>query len=223
MRRLKLQSEVRRDQIAGAVLEVLSSAGMSGLNVGAVARRVGLAPSALYRHYPSKEAMLDATLERMAARVEANAKRAEEESRDALEALGRLLALHVEMIRETRGLPVLMLTQLAYGRAARRERLHALIGGFTARLTEMVKAGQRAGCIRADLDPDTLALMFIGLFQPGAVFWRLSDGGFDITRHARLAWRVFSSAIRAPGAAGAGGKARAAGARRGSARTREGR
>ncbi len=38
--------------------------------------------------------------------------------------------------------------------------------------------------------------MFIGLFQPAAFLWSLSDGGFDVTRQARDAWPVFRDALR---------------------------
>jgi hypothetical protein len=41
--------------------------------------------------------------------------------------------------------------------------------------------------------------MFLGLIQPGAILWQLSDGDFDVAEHASRAWRVLAEAIRPTG------------------------
>jgi hypothetical protein len=58
-----------------------------------------------------------------------------------------------------------------------------------------MRQGQHAGRIRADVTPDTLALLFLGLIQPPAFLWHLSGEAFDLTAHTDQAWQVFSGAI----------------------------
>ena len=58
----KLETDVRQDQIAQAALNVISSHGLKALSVARVARQVGLVTSAIYRHFHSKDAVLDAVL-----------------------------------------------------------------------------------------------------------------------------------------------------------------
>jgi AcrR family transcriptional regulator len=208
MRRQKLRTEVRKDQIAEAVLDLVTRGGLSALSVAAVAHRVGVTPSALYRHFPSKGAMLDATLERIEQRVRENVRIAEEQAADPLEALGVLLARHVEMVRQSRGVPLVLFSDDVYFRpTGHRERLKSLILGYAELVAGLVQKGQRAGRIRRDIDPETLGVMFLGLFQPGAILWHLTDGGFDITRQAREAWKVFRSAIETPARAHAARRA----------------
>ena len=38
-------------------------------------------------------------------------------------------------------------------------------------------------------------MMFFGIIVPAGVLWHLTDGGFDVTRHAERSWRVLNSAI----------------------------
>jgi AcrR family transcriptional regulator len=196
MRRVKLHTEVRRDQIAEAVLAVAAEGGLSELSVAAVAHHVGISPSALYRHFPSKEAMLEATLERLGAQLLENVERARREARDPLEALGRLLMLHVQIVRESHGIPLTMFSEGFFHSPRRRERLVHVIGRFRTAIAGLVREAQRQELVRRDLDAETLALMFIGLFQPAAVLWHLTSGRFDITAHARRAWAVFRDSIR---------------------------
>lgn len=198
-RRIRLESRVRRDQIAEAVLSIAGEEGIQGLSVAAVAHRVGITPSALYRHYPSKEAMLLATLERIGDHWIQNAARARREAHDPLEALRTLLMIHVQMIRDSSGMPFLLFSEGSpRSQEQRRQGLLTVIGRFRNAVVGLVTEAQQAGLVRNDLAPDTLALMFIGLFQPGAIMWHLTRGRFDVTGHARRAWALFEDAIRPP-------------------------
>ncbi|NIQ01450.1 MAG: TetR family transcriptional regulator, partial [Nitrospinaceae bacterium] len=56
-------SESRKDQILQAALGLVATQGLQGLNMAALARRVGLVPSALYRHFKGRDEILDAVIE----------------------------------------------------------------------------------------------------------------------------------------------------------------
>lgn len=58
----KLDTEVRQDQIAQAALSLVASHGLKGLSMTRVARRVGIVPSAIYRHFKDKDAVLNAAI-----------------------------------------------------------------------------------------------------------------------------------------------------------------
>jgi hypothetical protein len=68
---------------------------------------------------------------------------------------------------------------------------------YLGQVAEIIREGQRAGHLRADLAPDTLSVMFLGLVQPAAILWLMSAGEFDIAGHAERAWLIFSEMIRA--------------------------
>jgi hypothetical protein len=39
--------------------------------------------------------------------------------------------------------------------------------------------------------------MFLGLVQPPALLWHLSEGGFDVTQYVERAWNLLSETLRA--------------------------
>lgn len=199
----KLQSRVRREQIAEAVLKLIAVKGVNGLSVAAVARRIGLVPSALYRHFRTKDQMLDAALDLIGTRLLGIVEVACREAKGhSLESLRRLLMSHVDLIRENRGIPRIVFSEDIYnGRPDRRPRVYAMICAYLDRVAEIIRRGQRLGEIRRDIGPQSAAVMFLGLVQPSAILWHMSDGGLDVTKQARRAWRVFSNAIRDRGAA----------------------
>lgn len=59
----------RRDEVLRSALELLDEVGLDDLTVRRLAERRGVAPSALYRHFPSKAALVDAMVEAIAGRA----------------------------------------------------------------------------------------------------------------------------------------------------------
>jgi AcrR family transcriptional regulator len=194
--RRHLPAAERREQIARVALDLIAHHGLKGLSMAAVARRLGLVPSAIYRHFRSKDELIDATLELIAARLEHNVREATRVPGDSLDVVGRLLELHIELIRDAQAIPRLIFSdEVHWRRPERKRRIHAMLAHYLEHIAEAVRAGQRAGRIRADLDPETVGFMYLGLIQPAGVLWYLTDGRFDVTRQVRKAWGVLRSAI----------------------------
>jgi len=59
MRAQKTETEVRQEQIIEAALELIGAEGVGALNIAGIAEQVGIVPSALYRHFKSKDVVLD--------------------------------------------------------------------------------------------------------------------------------------------------------------------
>lgn len=58
----------RRDEVLTAALELLDEVGLDALTTRRLAERLGVQPGALYRHFESKRALLDAMVEHVVTR-----------------------------------------------------------------------------------------------------------------------------------------------------------
>jgi AcrR family transcriptional regulator len=198
MAREKLDTEIRQEQIAQAALSLIASRGIRGLSVAAVARRVGLVPSGIYRHFAGKDEVLSIALDYIGERLLANVHAAAADTADPLERLRRLLLRHVGMLRQNQGILRIMFSEDAYGdRPARRTKVLRMIQAYVEAIAGIVRDGQREKRLRSDADPHTVALMFLGLIQPAAILWHMSDGTFDVTEHCEKAWTILARAIAA--------------------------
>jgi AcrR family transcriptional regulator len=199
MRAEKLTTEVRQDQIAEAALQLIAAEGVSGLSLAGIARRVGLVPSAIYRHYRSKDEVLDAAIDHLGARLHHNLDLAAEESPDPLERLHDLLTRHVRLIRENQAIPRIIFSEAVYGgHTERKRKVRGIITRYMDGIAAFVREGQAQRRIRPDLDPGVAAVHFLGLILPAAILWHLNDGRFDVTRQVERAWRTFRAGIESP-------------------------
>lgn len=192
----KLGTNVRKQQIAQAALGLVSSHGLPGLSIAGIARRVGLVPSAVYRHFKNKDQVIDALLDLIHARLLGNVKVITEETADPLERLQRLLLLHIQLLRENQGILRLVFSQeVMNGQPERKSKIRDTVAAYLGAIGDLVQQGQGKGVIRADLEAGAIAVAFLGMIQPAAIIWHLSEGNFDLACHAQRAWNIFLTGI----------------------------
>lgn len=193
---LKFATEIRREQIVQEALELIAAGGMKGFNVARLADRVGFAPSAIYHHFKGKDAILDAVLDLLQSRLQSNLTFVHQTYQDPVEQLRELLAAHARLVLGYSALPRILFSEDVYGKnTARKTRLNGIIMGYLQEVANIISRGQETGLFRTELDPNTLAVMFLGLLQPTAILWHLSEGKFDATQQVERAWPIFLDAV----------------------------
>jgi len=195
----RLHTKERRQQMARAALAVIGERGLRGLSVAAVARRVGVVPSALYRHFRGKDELLVAALEALRERLHENVRLASRPGRHPLESLREIIVRHAALIRENAALPrILFADEIHAGQAERRARVLRYITEYIAELEGLIRQGQELGQVRRDVDARDAAFMCLGVIQPPTLFWLLTRGDYDADRQIERAWGIFSRRVLAP-------------------------
>lgn len=194
----KLHTEIRQQQIAQAALGLIAQHGARRVSVASVARRVGLVPSALYRHFGGKDAIIDAVFDLIRERLLDNVYQVAAATPHALDRLGQIVARQVTMLQQERGmLHVVFSGEAPPTKHGRRAKVLRIVEAYLRALADIVRAGQREGTIRPEIDPDTVALLVLGVVQPAVLLWHMSEGRaqLDVERHAREAWSLVRKAI----------------------------
>ncbi len=194
----KMETALRQEQITQAALNIVSSSGLNALSIAAIADRIGLVPSAIYRHFKGKEEVLDAVLDLVRDMLMKNVAAIYEETNDPVERLKRLLMRHIKMIKGNKGIPRIIFAEDLYKtKPERKQKVYDNLKRYLTKVSEIIRQGQEEEQIRKDVEPMTLSVMFLGLIQPSAIMWHLSDGEFDAEKQAKKAWRIFEGEIRA--------------------------
>jgi AcrR family transcriptional regulator len=194
----KLDSEIRREQIVEAALGLVAEYGLRRLSIAAVARRVGLVPSGIYRHYKNKDEIVSAVLDFLGRRVMGNVEAARAAHSAGLDRLRATLMGHIRFIREGRAIPRIIFSDDVHsGHPDRKQQVLRILTAYRGQLAEMIRQGQQEGAVRGDVDPDDAAMMFFGVIVPAGILWHLTEGGFDVTKHAERCWHLFHDMIAA--------------------------
>lgn len=197
---LKIKNGGRQEQIARTALAVVAQHGLNYLNIGTLACEVGVAPSAIYRYFPSKDAMLKSVLELIAKLLQENVVAVCRKAPDSLEQLHLLMQRHVNLASQNAGIPrILFSEQIFAGDAGRRNLVDQTFHGYLGEIARIIRAGQRQGHIRPTVPADVASVMFLGLIQPAVILQLISEGNFNAARHAERAWKLFREMLQVPG------------------------
>ena len=159
--RTRKPTEVRRREIAEAVLRVIGEQGATSLTAATIAAEVGITPGALFRHFPSLARILEAAVERAVEETEATFP---DPGGAPIERLMAIAAARIDLFRRNRGIAWLLLSDQVYltlpeGALAR---LRGLVGRSRKFLLDAIRAGAKGGTIRSDIDPEILLVLFTG-------------------------------------------------------------
>ena len=197
MPKKRLGTEIRQDQIAEAALDIVSYDGIRALSVAAVAEKVGIVPSAIYRHFKNKSQIVSAVLQLIQTRLNAHFQDVVKLDLEPVEKLHLLLNRHIELISKNNAIPrIIFSEEVLGGMPEKQQQLYGIIQDVIRNVSAIVIEGQGNGSIRKDLPPENIAVSFIGMIQPAAIIWNLSNGEFDLVRHSQKAWQLYSEAIR---------------------------
>jgi AcrR family transcriptional regulator len=192
----KIRTAIRKEQIAQAALDIIGEQGVAELSVAAVAQRIGLVPSALYRHYRRKDQILDAVLELIGSRLMVNVAAVNQEADDPLERLRLLVARHVDMIRQNQVIVRIVFSEAIYGHhQAWRTKIQTILHAYLQAIADLIRQGQQRDNIHPDIDPEVAAIFFLGLVQPPAILWHITNGYFDLDHQVTSAWEIFRRGI----------------------------
>jgi len=197
VRARKQRTAVRQKVIAEEALGMVAIHGLPGMSIADLAQRVGLVPSGIYRHFKGKEEILEAVLDLIRERLYAIVDEVSRTTSDPLERLGRVLHLHLDLIQKSPAIPRIVFSEGIFSENDhRRTQVRQIVEGYLEKVTEIIYLGQKEGRIRPDVEPKTVAIMFLGLIQPLIILSHTTDGKFDVTRHVQQAWPLFLELIQ---------------------------
>lgn len=150
------------------------------ITTGAIAKRMGVTQGALFRHFPSKDAILQAVMEWVSERLLARIDKATSAAVSPLDALEAAFIAHIEFISEHPGVPRMLFGELQRAEQTVAKRMaHTLIQRYGERLGRLVAEGKERGELAATLDDKAAVTLFIGTIQ-GLVMQSLIAG--DVKR-----------------------------------------
>jgi len=185
-----LPADERRAVTVEAVVELAGSVNPSEITTAAIAKHMNVTQGALFRHFPSKDAIWRAAMEWMAERLLGRIDHAAQGIDSPVAALRAMFMSHVEFVIEHPGVPRMMFGELQRAEASpAKDMARTLIRRYGERLLALLERGKAGGEIAPEVDVEAAATLFIGTIQ-GLVMQSMLSG--DIGRMRAEAPGVFA-------------------------------
>ncbi|NLI05442.1 MAG: TetR/AcrR family transcriptional regulator [Actinomycetaceae bacterium] len=195
--RKHLPADERRMVTVKTVIELAGEQNPSEITTAAIAERMGLTQGALFRHFATKDAVLEAVMEWLSDHLLSRIEKAIHSEISPLAALERMFMTHVDFITEYPGVPRLLFAELQRSEnTAPKQAVQVHMRRYGEHLNHLFERGKASGLLDNDLDNEVAAILFIGTIQ-GLVMQSLIAG--DVNRIRANAPKVFAGYRRSIG------------------------
>lgn len=193
-----LTAEERRNVTIETVIQLAGEQNPSEITTATITERMKLSQGALFRHFPTKDALWGSVMEWVAARLMSRIDHAVKDVASPLDALQAMFMAHVGFITDHPGVPRMMFGELQRAESTAPKRMaQTLIKRYGDKVRALLERGQAQGEIDPQLDITAAATLFVGTIQ-GLVMQSLLAG--DVRRirtEAPAVLQIYLRGVRA--------------------------
>lgn len=193
-----LPADERRETTVEAVVDLAATQNPSEITTAAIAQHMNVTQGALFRHFPTKDAIWHAVMEWAAERLLARVDDAVKGIASPVDALQAMFLSHVAFVAQHPGVPRMMFGELQRPQSPARRMVQTVLKQYAQRLHRLLDLAKSAREVPPSLDTEAAAMLFIGTIQ-GLVMQSLLSG--DMAAVGRDAPRVFAIYRRGIGSA----------------------
>ena len=177
-----LPADERRAVTVEAVIALAAEQNPGEITTAAIAKHMGLTQGALFRHFPSKEAILQAVMEWVAERLLARVDKAAQAAASPLAALEAVFMTHIDFVAQHPGVPRMLFGELQRAVDTPAKRMaRTLIDRYGVRLAALIVQGKARGELDNEVDTAAAVTLFIGAIQ-GLIMQSLLAGNTERMR-----------------------------------------
>jgi len=187
----------RREITVEAVVELAGRQNPSEITTYAIAAHMGLSQGALFRHFPTKEAIWQAVMEWVSDRLLAQVDTIINSTSDPLETLGAMFMNHVEFAVNHPGVPRILFGELQKADTTpAKQTAQAMLRRYSERIRACLEKAKAQGLIAPTTNSTAAITLFIGTIQ-GLVMQSLLTGDVGHIRHdAPRVFAIYHRGIR---------------------------
>ena len=171
-----LPADQRRTGTFEALIALAAEQNPTEITTAAVAKRMGLTQGALFKHFPSKDAILESVMEWVADRLLARIDRAAQTASSPIAALEAVFMTHIDFVVEHPGVPRMLIGELQRsGDTVTKRMVRTLLRCYTERVIRLMEEGIKQGQLDPALDTAAASTLFVGTIQ-GLILQSLLTG-----------------------------------------------
>lgn len=192
----RLPAEARQLEIVRAVLALAAEDSPDAITTQAIAQRMGLTQGAVFRHFPTREAIWLAVVDWVEQNLGDAIATAVAEARDPVDGLRRLFEAHVAFIAAHPSAPRLIFNEMQKpADHPVKQRVRGLLDRYRRRVSELLARAKVQNLVAPELDEAAAAILFVGTVQGLVVQTLLAGDPRTLQPVARRLWPLYLRGI----------------------------
>lgn len=162
----RLPTDERQAVTVQAVIELAARTNPAEITTGAIADCMQITQGALFRHFPTKDAIWEGVMDWVAGHLLGKVDAAAAAAESPTAALEAVFQAHVDFAVRLPGVPRILFSELQRpGETPAKHVAQTIMAHYAERLTVLIEAGKAAGELATEIDNQAAVALFIGSIQ----------------------------------------------------------
>ncbi|MBA4176450.1 MAG: TetR family transcriptional regulator [Leptothrix sp. (in: Bacteria)] len=194
----RLSTVERQSEIVAAALTLAGEFSPVAITTGDIAAAIGVTQGAVFKHFPTKDAIWVAAMKWVRERLLATLDEAARAETSAVLSLEAVFRTHVAFVVAHPGVPRIIFHELQQpADSPVKQEVRTLLQAYRQLLLGRFKAGIQAGELPAGLDPEAAATLFVGIVQGLVMQSMLTGRPAAMKAQAQAVFGIYLRGIRA--------------------------
>jgi AcrR family transcriptional regulator len=177
----------RQQQIINVSLELIAESGIQSLTIKNLAKKIGFAESAIYRHYENKVQILLAILDFFKQYTESFFLNELNASDTAINKIDHLFTNHFKKFAASPSLVAVIFSEEIFRNEKElSEKVSEIVNKNSLVLKTIIETGQKKGEIRNDVEASHLSVMIMGSLRMFVKQWQMSGNQFNLVENGSV-------------------------------------
>ncbi len=187
----------RQEEIIHAAIKLIGEGGIQALTIKKLTTEIGVAESALYRHFKSKTEIIETLLDFLSSHITANYENMNKSDISSSEKIEKMISGQFRLFSQN---PPYAIVILSDGLYKNEESLYAKIFTIMERaksiFINIIDEGKNSGEIRKDVPSEQLAFIILGSIRLTVTQWSLSGFSFDLRKRGSVLINTLKTLIK---------------------------
>lgn len=155
-----------KEKIVKIAAEIIVKEGLRKFTAKNIASKLGMTDAAIFKHYNSMDDIIMAIINDYVSRCSKSAEIGIARGKTVEDKLRQVLKAHIEVLEDTKGaVPILCFDFSRSDKKKFTKILHSFVQDYKNKLAKVIEEGQIQGVIREDINPEDVAMFFLGSIQ----------------------------------------------------------
>jgi len=187
----------RQSEIIHSAIKLIGEGGIQALTIKNLSAEIGIAESALYRHFKSKTEVLSALLDYLGSFIISHYENVHTLDVSSFKKIEMMISGQLKIFAENPPYAVVILSDGLYkNEKSLYSRIFSVMERAKSTFIKIIEEGRDRGELRKDVSSEQLAFIIMGSIRLTVTQWSLSDFSFDLRKRGEILVKTLKTLIQ---------------------------
>jgi TetR/AcrR family transcriptional regulator, fatty acid metabolism regulator protein len=187
----------RQSEIIQAAIKLIGEGGIQALTIKNLSSEIGVAESALYRHFKSKTEVLSTLLDFLKHIIITNYQHVSDTDAKAFDKIKAMVSGQLKLFAENPPYAIVILSDGLYKNEKElHDKVISIMQKGRSTFIDIIEDGQKSGEIRSDISSDQIAFVIMGSVRLKVNQWSMAGFNFDLQKRGEILFNTLKTLIQ---------------------------